>query len=216
MNDFAAVIFDMDGVIVDSEPLHARAFEQVFGEMGCGETHGMDFEAYYGRSDRALWDDFIARHHPPQSFEELAAWKRDRFLKLLTKEQPIFAPVPDLLAKLSRRYLLALASGSIHTVIDEVLAMRNLGRFFPVVVSVEDVGRGKPAPDVFLRTANLLGVPPRKCWVVEDAPAGIEAARAAGMSVIAITNTLPAAKLSGATHVVGDYAELERLLLPEE
>ena len=66
-----AVIFDMDGVIVDSEPLHERAFLDVFAELGYAATHGVNFADYYGRSDEALWQDFVARHHPPQAFAEL-------------------------------------------------------------------------------------------------------------------------------------------------
>lgn len=204
----------MDGVIVDSEPIHERAFRHVFDEMGYGESHGMDFPQYYGRSDRALWIDFIEKHRPRWSLEELAEWKQRRFLEMLRAEQPIFADLPELLEELSLRYKLAVASGSYHPVIDEVLNMKNLRRFFPVVVSVQDVPRGKPAPDVFLRAASLLGVAPQTCCVIEDAAAGVEAALAAGMKVIAITNSLTVEKLARATHVVQTYAEIRRLLAP--
>ena len=70
---FRAVIFDMDGVIVDSEPLHERAFREVFEEIGYGQNHGIDFPAYYGQSDLIVWRDFIARHRPSQSLDELLA-----------------------------------------------------------------------------------------------------------------------------------------------
>jgi HAD superfamily hydrolase (TIGR01509 family) len=213
MKSFEAIIFDMDGVIVDSEPRHERAFREVFHEMGYGETHGMDFTDYYGRSDRALWIDFIKKHQPPQSLEELAQWKQRRFLDLIKQEQPIFENLPGLVEKLSRHYKLAVASGSFHPVIDEVLAMKNLRPFFPVVVSAQDVVHGKPAPDIFLMTARLLGIEPAACCVIEDSAAGVEGALAAGMSVIAITNTLSAEQLDRATHTVQSYAEIERLLL---
>ncbi len=213
MKRFAAIIFDMDGVIVDSEPLHERAFLEVFAEMGYADDHGIHFPDYYGRSDQAVWRDFIAKHHPPQSFEELLAWKQRRLVELIVAEKPIFEGLPELLEKLAPRYQLGLASGSPHNVIDEVLRLENLRRFFPVVVSVIDVGKSKPAPDVFLRTAELLGVAPKDCCVIEDAAVGIEAALAAGMEVIAITNTLPADKLSRASRVVNHYAEIEALLV---
>ena len=213
MKRFGAIIFDMDGVIVDSEPLHERAFREVFAEMGYGDTHGMNFADYYGRSDKALWLDFIAKHHPPQPFDELLAWKQRRLVELVVAEKPIFEGLPELVDKLAPRYKLGVASGSPHAVIDEVLRLENLRRLFPVVVSVTDVGKGKPAPDVFLRTAELLGVAPADCCVIEDAAVGIEAALAAGMDVIAITNTLPAEKLSRASQVVKHYAEIEALLL---
>ena len=213
MKNFQAIIFDMDGVIVDSEPRHERAFREIFQELGYGDSHGMDFPAYYGRSDQELWHDFVAKHQPPQPLAELTAWKQNRFLEIIRAEQPLFAGLPDLVEKLSRRCPLAVASGSLHPVIDAVLEMKNLRRFFPVVVSVQDVARGKPAPDVFLRAAELLGVPAAACRVIEDSAAGVAAARAAGMPVIAITNTLSAEKLTHATHVVRTYAEIEALLL---
>ena len=78
-----AVIFDMDGVIVDSEPLHERAFLEIFAEMGYGSTHGVHFPDFYGKSDAALWKDFLSRHQPPRSFEELTSWKQQRFIEIL-------------------------------------------------------------------------------------------------------------------------------------
>ena len=213
MKRFEAVIFDMDGVVVDSEPLHERAFRQVLDEIGYGETHGIDFPAYLGKSDLVVWRDFIAAHRPAHSLEDLAAKKEREFAELLREEEPIFDGLPELLEKLSSRYRLALASGSRHVTIHEVLALRGLRRFFPVVVSSEDVAHGKPAPDIFLRTAELLGVPPPACSVIEDSEAGVAAGLAAGMTVIAITNSLPAEKLSQATRVVSTYGQLEQLLL---
>jgi HAD superfamily hydrolase (TIGR01509 family) len=202
----------MDGVIIDSEPRHERAFLDVFEQMGYGQTHGVEFERYLGRSDRAVWVDFVARHNPKWTLDELTAWKQNHLIEIIRREQPIFAGLPELVAQLAPRFRLAVASGSVHPVIDEVLAMKSLRRFFPVVVSTQDVAHGKPAPDVFLRAAELLGVTPAKCCVIEDSAAGVTAARAAGMTAIAITNTLPAEKLTHAHHVVRTYAEIERLL----
>ncbi len=210
---YQAYIFDMDGVVVDSEPLHERAFLEVLEEIGYGRCHGIDFPAYYGKSDVIVWRDFISRHRPSQSLEELLARKEQKFAALLQQEQPIFNGLPELLAKLSPRAPLALASGSRHPTINAVLAMRGLRSFFRVVVSSEDVAHGKPAPDIFLRTAELLDFAPNECCVVEDSASGVDAALAAGMTVIAITNSLPAVKLSRATRVVETYAEIEQLLL---
>lgn len=203
----------MDGVIVDSEPRHEQTFRDLFHELGYGDRHGIHFPDYYGRSDRALWDDFIAKHRPAQSLEELTELKQSRFLDNIRAARPIFPGVPELVAKLAPATRLAVASGSLHVVIETVLAMRDLKRHFPVVVSVQDVGRPKPAPDIFLRAAERLGVPASECVVIEDSAAGVAAARAAGMRVIAITNTLSPEKLSDAHAIVGTYDEIERLLL---
>jgi HAD superfamily hydrolase (TIGR01509 family) len=211
--DLAAVIFDLDGVIVDSEPRHVAAFEEIFAELLDGRAHGIDLPSYIGRSDEAVWRDFIALHQPRQSFAELTRWKQDHYLRILRAEQPIFPEVPPLVRRLAQVYKLAVASGSVHRVIAEVLALRDLKAHLPVVASVEDVGRAKPAPDVFLRAASLLGVHPSECCVIEDSAAGVAAGRAAGMTVIAITNSLPEDRLRDAHHVVRTYAEIEALLL---
>jgi HAD superfamily hydrolase (TIGR01509 family) len=213
MRQLQAVIFDMDGVIVDSEPRHESAFLDVVREIGYGDKLDLCFADYVGRSDQELWVDFVARHKPPQSLEDLIARKRQRVLEILRRDQPVFDSVPELVEKLAARYALGLASGSERLVVQEVLKLKGLGRFFAAVVSASDIRHGKPAPDIFLRAAELLKVPPRCCCVIEDSKPGIAAGLAAGMEVIAITNTHPAAELRHATHVAKTYQDIERLLL---
>ncbi len=216
MDGLKAVIFDMDGVIVDSEPRHERAYLETVAALGYGETHGLRFEDYLGRSDHELWVDFVTKHQPPQTMAELIALKRGRVTEIIRREQPLFAGLYELVERLAAQCPLALASGSERQIVDEVLKLRNLGRFFSATVSATDIprGRGKPEPDIFLEAARLIGVEPAGCWVIEDSKPGIAASLAAGMKVIAITNTHPAEELTRATHVVSDYAAIERLLLP--
>lgn len=214
MRNIQAVVFDMDGVIVDSEPHHERAFLHVFEEIGYGATHGIRFSDFIGQSDVTVWHEFMARHNPPFDLAHLAALKQRRLLDLMRAAQPIFEGLPDLVRKLAAKFPLAVASGSQHPVIETVLAMKGLRPFFSTVVSFTDVKRGKPAPDIFLRAAELLGVAPARCCVIEDSKPGLAAGLAAGMRVIAITNTYPAAELKSAHHVAGTYEEIERLLIP--
>lgn len=206
-----AVIFDMDGVIVDSESRHERAFHQVAREVGF-EDHGLNFADYVGRSDDDLWVDFIARNKPLVAFEQLMAMKRERMVRIIRQEKPIFAGLLDLVRAVSQGFRLGLASGSDRAVVEEVLEIEQLRGFFSAVVSASDVNRGKPAPDIFLRAAQLLRVKPEECWVIEDSKPGVAAGLAAGMRVIAITNTHPANELGHATHVVSTYEEVRRLL----
>jgi HAD superfamily hydrolase (TIGR01509 family) len=212
MKTFAAVIFDMDGVIVDSEPRHERAFLEVVREIGYGHNHGLVFADYVGRSDQELWVDFVARNNPPHALEELLAMKRRRVVEIIRREQPLFSGLPELIEKIACRCKLALASGSERAVVEEVLKLRGLHRFFSAVVSGSDIQRGKPAPDIFLLAAKLLGVAPETCCIIEDSKPGIAAGLAAGMCVIAITNTHPAHELQAATHVVSTYTEIASLL----
>jgi HAD superfamily hydrolase (TIGR01509 family) len=216
MSRAAAVIFDMDGVIVDSEPLHERAFLEVVGQIGYRDTHGLNIADFVGLRDQELWKAFVERHKPKQTLDELLALKRQRVVEILRAEQPLFKGLPELVEDLAGQYKLALASGSERAVVDAVLAFRGLGRFFQATVSGSDIVRGKPAPDIFLRAAELLEVLPGDCWAVEDSKPGIAAGLAAGMRVIAITNTHPADELRQATHVVSTYQEIRQVLLPHE
>jgi HAD superfamily hydrolase (TIGR01509 family) len=214
MNAIKAVIFDMDGVIVDSKSHHERAYLEVVQALGYGNSHGLLFADYIGRSDEVLWRDFIARHQPRQTYEELLDLKTQRVVEIIRREKPFFDGLPELVGKLAARYTLALASGSERRVVAEVLRLDDLGRFFSAVVTGSDVKHGKPAPDIFLRAAALLNVAPRECWVIEDAKTGVAAGIAAGMQVVAITNTYRADELAHATRVVSTYGEIEQLLLP--
>src|SRR6516225_4024889 len=120
-----AVIFDMDGVIVDSEPRHERAFLEVVRQIGFGGGSPLRFADYIGRSDQELWVDFIAKCRPRETLEELLALKRTRVLELIRRERPLFDGLPELVAKLATCYSLALASGSERAVIEEVLSLGN-------------------------------------------------------------------------------------------
>jgi HAD superfamily hydrolase (TIGR01509 family) len=209
-----AILFDMDGVIVDSEPLHERACAEVLREIGYGGNGAWRYADYIGQSDREMWAAFLAEHRPRQAMTELLSLKRRRFVEILRREKPLFPGIPELMAKLAARFSLGLASGSEREVVEEVLRIGDLGRFFSAVVTDSEIERGKPLPDIFLRTAGLLGVAPRDCWVVEDSKPGIAAGLAAGMKVVAIANTHSRAELENAPIVVQTLGELERLLLP--
>ncbi|MCX6925997.1 MAG: HAD family phosphatase, partial [Verrucomicrobia bacterium] len=111
MRQFQAVIFDMDGVIVDSEECHERAFLEVVREIGYADKLALRFADYIGRSDQVLWVDFVAQHKPPYSAQELLVMKRDRMVELIRREQPLFDGLPELIEKLATRYALGLASG---------------------------------------------------------------------------------------------------------
>lgn len=207
-----AILFDMDGVLVDSEPRHVAAFEEVFAELLNGRPHGLNLPSYIGQSDRAVWLDFIAAHRPEHSLATLTELKQRRVIERFRRDEPIFPGVPELVMALATKYPLAVASGSVHAVIREVLALKDLARHFRAVASVEDVGKSKPAPDVFLHAASRLGVAASDCWVIEDSRPGIQAGLAAGARVIAITNSHPAEELTAAHYIVHTYHEIAALI----
>lgn len=207
-----AVIFDMDGVIVNSEPLHEQALRETLELIGFPTTPGMRIADYIGRSDGDFWRDFIVRFRPAQPLEELLRIKRDRVVELVRQHEPLFDGLPELVTTLSARWPLALASGSEPVVIQAVLDLGDLRRHFRAVVSAAEVPRGKPAPDVFVLAARRLGVEPTDCVVIEDSRPGVAAALAAGMRVIAVTNTHDAVELAHATWTAHNCAEVGALL----
>ena len=215
MNRFDAVIFDMDGVIVDSEPIHEMSFLELWQEMGYDENHGIRFSEFYGKSDRAVWEAFIDKHQPVQSIEELTVLKEDRLIQLLHGKKPIFNGIPNLVQRLAKHLPLAVASGSVHRIIDEVLKMHDLRRYFYCTASSEDVANSKPEPDVFLLAAKRLGVPRNRCCVIEDTVSGVLAGKAAGMTVFGITNTFDGEALgqAGADQVFKNYVSIGDTIL---
>jgi len=181
-----AVIFDMDGVLADSEPLHQHAVRVLLAEYDIDwAPDGRD--PTVGLTSLESFAVICARHtlpHDPRRLDELYT---ARVLPLLRERVTPLPGVPDVLRTLVARGLrLGLASSSGPEVIETTLATLGVRPLFEVVVSGVEVARGKPAPDVFLEAAKRLGVTPGACVVVEDSERGVRAARAAGMRCVAV------------------------------
>jgi HAD superfamily hydrolase (TIGR01509 family) len=213
VKEFSAIIFDMDGVIVDSEPLHQKAFEDLFEELGRKHDHGIVFREYYGRSDGALLRDFIGKHQLPHEIEDLTARKLKYFLGYLRERRPVFQELHVLVPELAKRYKLGVATSSSHHAADVVMEISGLGPYFTVIVAREDVRSPKPDPEVYFTTARKLGVQPSACCVIEDSTHGVEAAKTAGMTVIGLTTSLTPEQLRRADHIARNYDDVRRMLL---
>src|SRR5437870_4315135 len=205
MKKFSAVIFDMDGVIVDSEPLHKKAFEALFEELGKKHNHGIVFHEYYGRSDRVLLKDFIDKHKVPVELDDLTQRKLKYFLRYLREHRPVFRELHALVPELAARYKLAIASSNFRNVIDVVLDVGGLRQHFNVIVGYEDIRFTKPDPEIYFTAAKQLGVRPSQCCVIEDAALGVQAAKMAGMTCIGLTTSLPPEKLKRADFIARDF-----------
>lgn len=211
---FQAIIFDMDGVIVDSEPLHQRAFETLFEELGRKLDHGIVFSDYYGRSDKALLRDFVEKHKVPHELDDLSQRKLKIFLRYLRELRPVFSEVRQLVPDLAARFKLGIASSSSHKVIDVVMEISGLRSHFNTIVGFEDIRFTKPDPEIYFTAAKRLGMKPSACCVIEDAALGVQAAKMAGMTCIGITTSLPAEKLKHADLVASNYTEVRNYLFP--
>lgn len=186
---FDAVLFDMDGVIIDSEPLHFDADQKTMAYLG-HEVSYQELEKYVGMTNPDMWAQ-VKREYPiEQTVEEIIEYQLALKIEMLGKEddEPIDG-IRDLLAELQRsQKKIALASSSPRIFIEEVLKKFNIIHLFDSIVSGEEVPRGKPAPDVFLAAARELGVPPERCVVIEDSQNGVKAAKSAGMTCVGFIN----------------------------
>ncbi|ERM92035.1 phosphatase [Caldanaerobacter subterraneus subsp. yonseiensis KB-1] len=185
-----AVIFDMDGVMIDSEPVHLRLERELFRELGVEITEE-EHMTFVGSSSYYMWEKIKERFNLKESVEELVRRDRKRYLDHVLSTGEII-PVPgiqELVKKLfEREYKLAVASSSPIDVIELVVQKLNLKNFFDMLVSGDYVKRSKPYPDIFLYTAEKLRVKPEECVVIEDSYNGVHAAKSAGMKVIGLVN----------------------------
>ncbi|MCZ7590390.1 MAG: HAD family phosphatase [Gaiella sp.] len=183
-----AVVFDMDGVLVDTEHLWDEVREALTREWGGRYTPEAQ-EAMMGMSSLE-WSRYlhevVGLREPP---ETINAEVVRRMLARYDADLPVVPGAVEAVRRLgSAGFRLAVASSSNRELIDGVLRRLRLSRLFDVTVSSEEVARGKPSPDVYLETARRLGVPPRRCAAIEDSASGIRAAHAAGMRVLAYPN----------------------------
>ncbi len=209
-----AVIFDVDGVLVDSEGMSCGAWLPVLRRRGIA-VRLADIEGFIGQSDGAVLDYFRERHPEIDPGDGLIDEKEQEFFAAARGRLRSFPGLKRVLRRLEAGAVpMAVASSGRHRKIRFSLRTAGLEGFFDVVCSASDVARGKPAPDLFLHAAGLLRAEPGNCSVVEDSVPGIAAAKAAGMKALGFTSSHPAAVLldAGADAVFSHYDELPALL----
>jgi beta-phosphoglucomutase len=203
-----AVIFDMDGVLVDSMPYHADAWITVFAEIGIhikrediydieGSNHEGIIRLVFRKAERTpIYEDFKA----------IAKKKMEIFMKI--NKVTVFPGIYECLEFLKNRCLLGVVSGS-----DRAVVMKLLERFFPetfdAVVTGNDVKEGKPSPEPYLKAVRMLNAAKDECIVIENAPLGVESAKRAGLFCIGIPAYVEAQRLKGADVVIGNHGMLK-------
>jgi beta-phosphoglucomutase len=182
-----AIIFDMDGVLVDSEPFHIEIEKRQFKRhqlVISDEEHGQ----YMGTATDVMWKTILDRHKLNLSLDDIIEQSKIESIQYFSElnEIPVMPGLIDLLDKLQqKKYPMAVASSSFPEIIDLILLRTDLKKYFQVIVSSQEAGKSKPEPDVFLLAAQKLNVKPANCLVVEDSENGIKAAHAADMSCVA-------------------------------
>ncbi len=214
-----AIIFDLDGTLVDTEPLHFKAFSEVLAAEGIELSREHYFQDLIGYNDRECFSVALREHHraaAPALLDALIARKAALYMEMIRGEDLYYPAAQEFVRQCARRFALVLATGTLRAEAEIILRQAGLRDLFSDVISAEDFQRSKPAPDAFatalrhLRRRNFQ--PPiqaRECLVIEDTAAGVEGARAAGMPVLAITHTAPPAALSAADLVRPSLAETD-------
>ena len=206
-----AIIFDCDGVIADTEPLHFAAFQRVLAEEGFTLTQEEYLKTYLAFDDRGCFTTALSTASAPLAAEKLAeliARKSAYIAPMMQTHLRAFPGVTDFIHRLAEGYPLAVASGALRHEVEMILDCAGVRDCFQEIVTAEDVARGKPDPESFLQAAARLNtrnhsqIEPRGCLVVEDSKHGVRAGRLAGMKVLAVTNSYPKAQLAEADLIV--------------
>lgn len=207
-----AVIFDFDGVIVDSEGMHLAAFNAAAEDVGFARSLLPTLHDYAGSADadayRALCGR-AAREFLPQEFEEFFRHKRTHSARMITEGRtPLYAATVRLIHQARERAQIAICSGAGRAEIDQMLRHAGLAGVFETIVSADDVPQAKPDPAGYRLTVQRLGLAPADCVTIEDTDKGIAAARGAGLAVVAVAHTIDPARLSQANLVLASTADL--------
>jgi HAD superfamily hydrolase (TIGR01509 family) len=212
-----AVVFDFDGVLADSEPLHYRALRDCLRPEGIAVDETEYYATYVAYDDRTCIRLALERHGRPHDRERVAriAERKAAIFEELLRRIPFFPGVPELVASLAADLPVAIASGARREEIEAILQGGGLRGHFRAIVGADDCDRTKPDPEPYLRAVALLardapGLAPGECVAFEDTVAGIASARAAGLKVVGVATTHPADKLGAAHRVVPAIAGVTR------
>ena len=204
---FKGIIFDSDGVLVNSMPYHAKAWVDVFAQFGINVTEDEIYEIE-GSNHVGVINIFFekaGRVPEPDTYDRILEMKRTHFLE--NNRAETFEGMYDCLLSLKDKFKLAVASGADRTIVTSLMEKFYPG-IFDTIVSGEDVKKGKPDPEPYNRAVELLGLNKKECFVVENAPLGIESAKNAGMFCVGIPTYLDAIKLEEADMIVKNHKEL--------
>ena len=210
-----ALLFDLDGTLIDSMPLHHEAWVEWHARRGVTMVADSFFAATAGRSNAEILADMFPQH----SVDEHVAMADDKeaiYREFATRSLALIAGAQRFIEE-ARAAGLKLAVCTASTLPNMALAFERHGidTWVDTITSPADGLRGKPHPDIFLEAARRLGIAPRDCVVFEDAPLGIEGARRAGMKAVALTTTLPADAFAGHDNVIAIAPDFTRLALPD-
>ncbi len=211
-----AIVFDFDGVLADSEPLHLRAYQEVLAGLGLALSRDEYYSAYLGYDDAGVFSALGEAHGwglDPSRLQALIAEKGRVFDGMLETADVLYPGAAACIEALAGQYALGIASGALRPEIEVVLRRARLDRHFRFIVASGDTPRSKPAPDPYLRAAELHATPAAECLAIEDSLWGIESAKGAGLRCVGIASTYPREALVVADTVIDSLAEFTPALI---
>ena len=211
-----AIVFDFDGVLADSEPLHLAALQEVLSALGVTLTREDYYANFLGYSDEEVFRRVAARHRWGLGEAQLAAFVAQKsavFNEAHAAGARMYPGAAECIERLAKVFALGIASGALRHEIEELLGDAGLAHHFRFIVAAGDTPDSKPAPDPYRRAAELHGLPPSACVAIEDSRWGIQSAKAAGMKCVGITHTYPAPELGEADAVIGSLKEFTEDLI---
>jgi beta-phosphoglucomutase family hydrolase len=184
--DFAGYIFDLDGTLIDTMPLHYRAWDRAM--RAAGLPHALDEELFYklGGVPTRRVAELFGEHYGLKLNPDLVFDAKEALFTELQADAKLIEPVVAFARQMHATHPMAIASGGPRVIVERSLEITGLRPLFRAVVTADDVKHGKPSPDMFLLAASQLGVAPKECLVFEDAEPGIQGALAAGMKVVRV------------------------------
>ena len=203
-----AVIFDMDGVLSDTGPVHFESWVKMTSEIGVEFTKEF-FEKIFGQQSPEIIRKLMGPNVDEITIEKWANLK-EKYYRDMVKDQ--LKPLPGVIELIKELYdlkfKLAVGSSGPRENVELLLTSLKIKKYFNAVITAAEIKRGKPEPDVFLEAAKRVKIKPNKCVVIEDAPVGIESAKRAGMKCIALTTTHPEKELYNADLIVKNLSEI--------
>ncbi len=209
--DLQAIVFDFDGVIANSEPLHLRAFQLALAEEGIELSAAEYYQRYLGFDDVGMFRALAADRHVAMSdrhITSLVARKGMKMQALMHEGSVLFPGAREFIREAAARVPIAIASGALRHEIDEIVGAAGVADLFAAIVAAGDTPESKPSPAPYLLAFEKLRqhagpqLDPRRCVAIEDSRWGLESARGAGLRCVGVTNSYPAGELNGAEMVV--------------
>jgi len=197
-----AIIFDFDGVIVETDSFNYEIFKRLFEKNGIEFDKGIYINQFIGRPLKECIPDYLKKFNREIESEYFISEKKRMFDNVYSSKVTFFKDAEILINRLYKKYKLAIASGTRRSLMNKALRKFKLKEYFEIILTSEDFDQGKPHPEIYLKAFKFLNVKPNESVIIEDTPIGIEAAKKAGAICIAVTHTHSKKELKKANRVI--------------